>query len=147
MNQLIEAMYDRQGDVVGTATGYHDLDALLFGMQPTTLYVIAGAVPARQDRARAGHGPHARCRAQEAGAFFSLEMGQLELTQRMLCAEARVAPSASATASSRARWPGVNQATGRLADAPIWIDDNPNLTIMEIRSKARRLRAASATSG
>ena len=76
--------------------------------------------------------------------FFSLEMSQLELTQRMLCSEARVdSKQACATASlTEADWRKIAHATGRLAEAPIWIDDNPNLTIMEIRSKARRLKAA-----
>ena len=74
--------------------------------------------------------------------IFSLEMGQLELTQRMLCSEARVDSKRVRNGNlSEADWGKIAHATGRLAEAPIWIDDNPNLTIMEIRSKARRLKS------
>jgi replicative DNA helicase len=74
--------------------------------------------------------------------LFSLEMGQLELTQRLLCAEARVDSRKVRTGQlTESDWGKIAHATGRLADAPIWIDDNPNVTIMEIRAKARRLRS------
>ena len=74
--------------------------------------------------------------------FFSLEMSQLELTQRMLCSEARVDSKRIRNGNlTEADWQKIAHATGRLAEAPIWIDDNPNLTIMEIRSKARRLKS------
>ncbi len=73
---------------------------------------------------------------------FSLEMSQLELTQRMLCSEARVDSRKVRNGHlTEADWQKIAHATGRLAEAPIWIDDNPNLTIMELRSKARRLKA------
>ena len=69
-------------------------------------------------------------------------MGQLELTQRMLCSEARVDSKRVRNGNlSETDWGKIAHATGRLAEAPIWIDDNPNLTIMEIRSKARRLKS------
>ena len=69
-------------------------------------------------------------------------MGQLELTQRLLCAEARVDSRKVRTGQlTESDWGKIAHATGRLADAPIWIDDNPNVTIMEIRAKARRLRS------
>ena len=69
-------------------------------------------------------------------------MGQIELTQRMLCSEARVDSKRVRNGNlTESDWGKIAHATGRLADAPIWIDDNPNLTIMEIRSKARRLKS------
>ena len=74
--------------------------------------------------------------------LFSLEMSHLELTQRLLCSEARV----DATRMRNGRllesdWPKISDAIGRLGDAPIFIDDNPNVTVMDIRAKARRLKA------
>ncbi|MDE3085376.1 MAG: replicative DNA helicase [Acidobacteriota bacterium] len=74
--------------------------------------------------------------------LFSLEMSHLELTQRLLCSEARV----DATRMRNGRllesdWPKISDAIGRLGDAPIYIDDNPNVTVMDIRAKARRLKA------
>jgi replicative DNA helicase len=74
--------------------------------------------------------------------LFSLEMSHLELTQRMLCSEARV--DATRMRNGRlleADWPKISDAIGRLGDAPIFIDDNPNVTVMDIRAKSRRLMA------
>ena len=74
--------------------------------------------------------------------FFSLEMSQLELTQRLLCSEARVDATRMRNGKlNEADWKKISHAVGRLAEAPIWIDDNPNVTVMEIRSKARRLKS------
>ena len=74
--------------------------------------------------------------------LFSLEMGALELSQRLLCGEARIDSARVRTGKlSEDDWSRISQAIGRLAAAPIWIDDNPNLTVMEIRAKARRLRS------
>jgi replicative DNA helicase len=85
---------------------------------------------------------HAALEAQRPVLVFSLEMGQIELTQRMLCSEARVDSKRIRNGNlTEADWSKIAHATGRLADAPIWIDDNPNLTVMEIRSKARRLKS------
>jgi replicative DNA helicase len=73
---------------------------------------------------------------------FSLEMGSLELSQRLLSAEARIDSRRVRTGQlSEDDWSRISQAIGRLASAPIWIDDNPNLTVMEVRAKARRLRS------
>ena len=74
--------------------------------------------------------------------FFSLEMGQLELTQRMLCSEARVDSKRLRNGKLTDQdWERIASTSGRLGDAPMWIDDNPNLTISEIRAKARRLKS------
>jgi replicative DNA helicase len=81
----------------------------------------------------------------EAGVpslLFSLEMGRDEITQRLLCSEARVDASKLRTGNFDDRdWQKVTAAVGRLAEAPIYIDDNPNVTVMDIRAKARRLKA------
>src|SRR6266568_156910 len=89
-----------------------------------------------------GIASYAAMEAQTPVLFFSLEMSHVEITQRLLCSEARVD-------SSRIRngrllesdWPKISHAIGRLAEAPIYIDDNPNLTVMEVRAKARRLKS------
>jgi replicative DNA helicase len=85
---------------------------------------------------------HAAVHARVPVLLFSLEMSHLELTQRLLCSEARV----DATRLRNGRlletdWPKISDAIGRLGDAPIYIDDNPNITVMDIRAKARRLKA------
>ena len=110
---------------------------------PSSLYLAGTSfVPTHNTSFALGMATHAALESQRPVLFFSLEMSQLELTQRIVCAEARVD-------SSRVRngklvesdWNKIAHATGRLAEAPLWIDDNPNLTIMEIRSKARRLKS------
>jgi len=74
--------------------------------------------------------------------FFSLEMGELEITQRLLCAEALVESTRLRNGKLlESDWPKISRATSRLGEAPLYVDDNPNLTIMEIRAKARRLKS------
>jgi replicative DNA helicase len=141
MNQL-EAMYDRQGDIVGTATGYHDLDALLLGMQPSTLTIVAARPGQGKTSLALGMAQHVALHGRKPVLFFSMEMGHLELTKRLLAAEARVPSRKLQTGKlSEHEWPRVNQAVGRLAEAPFFIDDNPHCTVMEMRAKARRIKA------
>ena len=138
----LETLVERGEAITGTPTGYLDLDHLLSGLQPSAL-VVVGARPAMGKTSFAlGMVAHAALEARRPVLFFSLEMSNLELSQRLLCAEAKVD-------STRVRngqlqpddWKKISNAMGRLGDAPIWIDDNPNLTIMEIRAKARRLKS------
>ncbi|MFP3902278.1 MAG: DnaB-like helicase C-terminal domain-containing protein, partial [Acidimicrobiia bacterium] len=89
-----------------------------------------------------GMAAHASLHASAPVLLFSLEMGSLELSQRLLCAEARIDSARVRTGRlTEDDWSRISQAIGRLASAPIWIDDNPNLTVMEIRAKARRLKS------
>ncbi|HKA82851.1 MAG TPA: replicative DNA helicase [Acidimicrobiales bacterium] len=89
-----------------------------------------------------GMAAHAALYANQPALVFSLEMGSLELSQRLLCGEARIDSARVRTGRlSEDDWSRISQAIGRLASAPIWIDDNPNLTVMEIRAKARRLKS------
>jgi replicative DNA helicase len=89
-----------------------------------------------------GLASHAAVEARRPVLIFSLEMGQLEVSQRILCAEARV----DSTKVRNGRlgtddWSKISNAVGRIADAPIYIDENPNINVMDIRAKARRLRS------
>jgi len=138
----LEELYERGGTITGTATGYKDLDKLLSGLQPSSLYVVGGRPSMGKTSFALGMAAHAAIRGQRPVLVFSLEMGHMELTQRLLCSEARV----DSTKMRDGRlddddWNGINAAIGRLAEAPIWIDDNPNVTVMEIRARARRLKS------
>src|SRR5437763_9452102 len=85
---------------------------------------------------------HVALHGRKPVLFFSMEMGHLELTKRLLAAEARVPSRKLQTGKlSEHEWPRVNQAVGRLAEAPFFIDDNPHCTVMEMRAKARRVKA------
>jgi replicative DNA helicase len=138
----LEALVERGESITGTPTGYIDLDELLSGLQPSAL-VVVGARPAMGKTSFAlGIASHAALVARKPVLFFSLEMSNLELSQRLLCAEAKV--DSTRVRNGRLQpedWKKISGAMGRLGEAPIWIDDNPNLTIMEIRAKARRLKS------
>ncbi|HEV2369395.1 MAG TPA: replicative DNA helicase, partial [Acidimicrobiales bacterium] len=138
----LEALYDRGEAITGVPTGYTDIDEQLAGLQPSNL-VIVGARPSMGKTAWAlGAAAHAAVEARLPVLFFSLEMSHLEITQRLLCAEARV----DATRMRNGRlhesdWSKISHAIGRLGEAPIFVDDNPNLTVMDIRAKSRRLKS------
>lgn len=138
----LEHLYSRGDAITGIPTGFDDLDELTSGLQPSSLVVLGARPSAGKTALALSIAANAAIESQRPVLVFSLEMSHLELTQRLLCAEARVdskrVRNGGLTASD---WEKIAHATGRLADAPLWIDDNPNLTIMEIRSKARRLRS------
>jgi replicative DNA helicase len=138
----LEQLYERGDAITGTPTGYLDLDTLLSGLQPSAL-IIVGARPAMGKTAFAlGMAAHAAVEANRPVLLFSLEMSQLELTQRLLCSESRVdSKNVRDGKLTESDWSKISHGVGRLAEAPIWIDDNPNVTIMEIRAKARRLKS------
>jgi replicative DNA helicase len=138
----IEALYERGQDIIGVPTGYIDLDQQLAGLQPSNLVIVGGRPGTGKTSFALGIASHAALDARAPVLIFSLEMSHLELTQRLLCSEARV----DATRMRNGRlldtdWPKISHAVGRLAEAPINIDDNPHLTVMEIRAKARRLKS------
>jgi replicative DNA helicase len=138
----LEELYEQGETITGTPTGYRDLDELLSGLQPSSL-VVVGARPAMGKTSFAlGAAANAALHSSRPVLFFSLEMSQLEISQRMLVSEAEVDASRVRTGKlDVSDWTKISNAVGRLAEAPIWIDDNPNLTIMDIRAKARRLKS------
>lgn len=136
----LEAMADR--DIVGVPTGFIDLDDLLGGLQPSNLVILGGRPGMGKTSLALNIVAHVGMHSHVPALVFSLEMSHLELTQRLLSAEARVDSSRMrAGRLLETDWPKIAQATGRLAEAPIYIDDNPHATVMEIRAKARRLKS------
>ena len=139
--EQLEMLYERGDAITGTPSGYTDLDHMLAGLQPGALIVV-GARPAMGKTAFSlGIAAHAAVRENLPVLFFSLEMGHLELTQRLIAAEARIDASKLRTGRlTDADWTKITKAMGRLGEGQLWIDDNPALTVMEIRAKARRLQ-------
>lgn len=137
----LEALYERGDAITGTPTGFTDFDELTAGLQPSALIVV-GARPGMGKTSFAmGMAGHAALEAHRPVLFFSLEMSRVELSQRLLCSEARVDSTKVRNGRlSDDDWRRVSHAIGRLGEANMWIDDNPNVTVMEIRSKARRLQ-------
>lgn len=138
----LEMLYERGDAITGIPSGYTDLDEVLSGLQPSSL-VIVGARPAMGKTAFAlGMAAHAALEARRPVLFFSLEMSHLEITSRLLSSEARVDSTRMRNGHlAESDWTKLSHAIGRLADAPIYIDDNPMVSVMEIRAKARRLKS------
>ena len=137
----LEELYGRGEAITGVPTGFTDLDEQLAGLQPSNLIVV-GARPSMGKTAFAlGLAAHAAVMNVPV-LFFSLEMSHLEIAQRVLCAEARV--DAARMRNGRlleGDWPKISNAIGRIGNAPLHIDDNPNVTVMDIRARARRMKA------
>ncbi len=138
----LEQLFTRGEAITGLATGYADLDEQLAGLQPSNL-VVVGARPAMGKTSFAlGMVAHAGIKLNKPVLLFSLEMSHLELTQRLLCSEARVDANRMRTGKLlEADWTKIGNAISRMSEAPIFIDDNPNLTVMDIRARPRRLKS------
>jgi replicative DNA helicase len=138
----LEKLYERKESITGTPSGYHDLDELLSGFQPNAL-IIVGARPAMGKTAFGlGAAANAAIKSGKPVIYFSLEMGHLELTQRLLGSEGRIDATRLRNGNlTESDWGKVTKAMGKLAEAPLWIDDNPNMTVMEMRAKCRRLKS------
>jgi replicative DNA helicase len=138
MDRLQET-YERGDIITGTPTGLYDLDELLSGLQPETLTII-GARPA-MGKSAIGLGIATHIAQQGRPVLvFSLEMGHAELTQRILSSESRVDSQKIRTGRLQENdWTKIGRAINRL-EIPLQLDDNPRVTVMEIRAKARRLK-------
>ncbi|MEA1939934.1 MAG: replicative DNA helicase [Candidatus Caldatribacteriota bacterium] len=140
--EKIEDLYHRDEYITGIPSGFSEFDDITTGFQPSELIIIAG---------RPGMGKTAFCMniAQNTAiskntpvAIFSLEMSKSQLVQRMLCSEARVdAHNLRRGRLAETDWPTLSMAAGRLSSAPIFIDDSAGTTCLEIKAKARRLKA------
>jgi replicative DNA helicase len=137
----IEAIGSHGGRMTGVPTGFADLDALTNGLHPGQMIVIAarpalGKSTLALDLARA-----ASVQNGLAAVIFSLEMSRNEITMRLLSAEARVPLHTMRTGQlSDDDWTRLARRMSEVVDAPLFIDDSPNLTLMEIRAKCRRLK-------
>jgi replicative DNA helicase len=137
----IEAIGSRGGTMTGVPTGFADLDALTNGLHAGQMVVIAarpalGKSTLALDLARAASIKHGL-----ASVIFSLEMSRNEITMRLLSAEARVALHSMRTGQmSDDDWTRLARRMSEVANAPLFIDDSPNMSMMEIRAKCRRLK-------
>ena len=142
LEQLIARNESGKG-IVGTPTGFLDLDQKLSGLQPNA-FIVVGARPAMGKTSFVLNiATHAAVRAQKPVLVFSLEMGHIEISQRILSAETRVDSKEMSDGRIKPHeWKRITSTIDRLKNVPLWVDDNPNPTIMDIRSKARRLKSS-----
>ena len=137
----IDELQSRGVEMTGIGTGYIDVDKILSGLQPSTLTIV-GARPGMGKTSFAlGMLVHVGANERKPALMFSLEMSHLELTQRLLASESGVDSKKMKLGQlSEGDWKKVTNQVSRLSQAPIYIDDNPHLTVMDIRSRARRLK-------
>lgn len=140
--EQIEKLYEKRAHVTGIPTGFTDLDEITSGFHPSDLIVVAGRPSMGKTSFTLNVVEYLGLHEKIPVAIFSLEMSRQQLAQRLMCSEARVDAQALRTGNLKEEdWPKLSNAVGRLAEAPIYIDDTPNIAIMEIRAKARRLMA------
>jgi replicative DNA helicase len=140
--RTIENLYEKKEFITGVPTGFEMLDDKTSGLQRSDLIIVAGRPSMGKTALALNIAQHAAIDANVPVAIFSLEMSKEQLAFRMLSSEARVD-------SQRLRrgfpgetdWPKLTTAAGRLADAPIFIDDTAAITVLEMKAKARRLKA------
>ena len=136
----IETAQQRGGELTGIPTGFTDLDAFTHGLHPGQLVIVAarpavGKSTFALDIARAAAIKH-----NKATIFFSLEMGRAEIAMRMLSAESSIYLQSMRKGNvSEADWTRLAAVRGKINDAPLYIDDSPNMSLVEIRAKCRRL--------
>jgi replicative DNA helicase len=140
--EQIERLSQSGSAITGVPTGFADLDVMTAGFQPSDLIIVAGRPSMGKTAFTLNIAQHAAISAQKSVAFFSLEMSKESLVQRKLTSEARV--DASRVRNGRLRddeYPRLAQAAGLLNTAPIYVDDTPAISVLEMRAKARRLKA------
>ncbi len=138
----IDRVYQKKAHVTGIPSGYIDFDIKTAGLQPSDLVVIAGRPSMGKSAFALGIAEYAGVVEKIPLAMFSLEMSKEQLVQRMLCAHAKVDAHKVRTGYlATSDWPRLTSAAGKLSEASIFIDDSPAISVMELRAKARRLKA------
>ncbi len=143
--ERIDELHKQSGKLRGLPTGFHDLDNLLAGLQKSDLIVLAARPSVGKTSLALDIARQAAVATKTPAGIFSLEMSKEQLVDRMLCAQANVSlwRMRQGKLSDREEnndFSRIGEAMGELSEAPIFIDDSPNTSVMEIRTKARRLQ-------
>ena len=136
----IEQAQSRGGDMVGVPTGFAELDELTHGLHGGQLIILAARPAVGKSTLALDFARNAAIKHKRSTVFFSLEMGRAEIAMRMLSAESQI-PLQNMRKGSFADsdWTRLAAVRGQINDSPLYIDDSPNMTLVEIRAKARRL--------
>jgi replicative DNA helicase len=149
INDLLVASFERLGalqdsgsDITGAPSGFRDLDRITAGFQPSNLVILAARPSMGKTSLALNMAAHLGVHANIPVAIFSLEMSQGEVTQRLMCSEAKVDSKRLQTGRlDDADWVKLTNACDKLSKAPIYIDDTAGVTPIEIKAKTRRLQA------
>ncbi|HPT08143.1 MAG TPA: replicative DNA helicase [bacterium] len=144
--ERIDELHKRSGNLRGLATGFYDLDNLLAGLQKSDLIILAARPSVGKTSLALDIARQAAVKSKVGVGVFSLEMSKEQLVDRMLCAQANVNLWKMRTGNLSDKnedndFSKIAEAMGVLSEAPIYIDDSPNVSVMEIRAKTRRMQA------
>jgi replicative DNA helicase len=138
----IDYLYQHRGEPIGIPTGFPMLDKLLGGLQPSDLVIVAGRPSMGKTSFVLSIAQTAARKFNQRAAFFSLEMSAEQVVQRLISAETGIDSQRLRLANLEDdEWPLFVQATGILSEVPIFIDDTPSISALQMRTKARRLHA------
>ncbi len=138
----LEYLHEHRGQILGIPSGLSQLDTLLGGFQPSDLIILAARPSVGKTSMALNIAQHATVRENKKVAVFSLEMSKEQLSLRLLSAETGINPRPLQTGfMEETDWSKIATVMNDMATAPMWIDDSPALSVMELRTKARRLEA------
>jgi replicative DNA helicase len=138
----LEYLHEHRGQILGIPSGLSQLDMLLGGFQPSDLIILAARPSVGKTSLALNIAQHASVREGKKVAVFSLEMSREQLALRLLSAESGINPRPLQSGFvDETDWSKIAQVMNDMHGAPMWIDDSPALTVMELRTKARRLEA------
>ena len=138
----IENLHDRQSRLTGLSAGFYDLDDITCGLQPSELIIVAARPSMGKTSLVLNVVEHVGVVEKKPVVIFSLEMSAQQVAQNMLCSHARIdAHKLRMGFLDDKQWSDLSDGLGSLSEAPIFIDDTPGLTVLEMRAKARRLKA------
>jgi replicative DNA helicase len=140
--ETIDNLYRNKTHVTGLPTGFTDFDVQTAGLQASDFIVVAGRPSMGKSSFALNLIENIAVSENMPVAIFSLEMSKEQLVQRLLCSHARVPIHKVRTGYlSQSDWPHLTNAAGRLSETPIFIDDTPGISVLELRAKARRLKS------
>ena len=138
----LDKIASKPGSVTGVPSGLMDLDDMTSGFHPGELIIVAGRPGMGKTALALTMGRNAAILEKTGVGMFSLEMANHQLAMRLLCAEGRVDSHLVRTGKlPKTQWKNLSIAVGSLAEAPIYLDDTPGMSVLEVRAKARRLKA------
>ncbi|MBH50093.1 MAG: replicative DNA helicase [Candidatus Marinimicrobia bacterium] len=140
--EQLDSIAQKEGGVIGVPSGLADLDDVTSGFHPSDLIIIAGRPSMGKTALALNIARNASIDHKVGVGIFSLEMANSQLAMRLLCSEAKVDSHLVRTGKlPKGKWKNLSMTVGTLADAPIYLDDSPGISILELRAKARRLKA------
>jgi replicative DNA helicase len=144
----LEALAMGRAEVTGTPSGFVDLDAITGGFQPGNLVIIAARPAMGKSGLVANIAEHVAIKENRPVAFFSLEMSEAELAQRLIAKRSRIPSDRLRKGKVSERdWAKVLRVCNELENAPLWIDESSDLSLLDLRAKARRLHAQERSNG